>query len=495
MAKSRVALGVELNGDQARLALVENSEQGLRILSFQTVKGDEEMARTFRSFSRRPSDVVCAVPLHQGGIRTLTLPPTTDENLERVVGLEAEGALPLQAEDLAFAHHVLGMTDQSRLEVLLAAARQSSVQEAMQRVNCVPWVSGSCTLSAVALFNTLQHVRETGREPVCAVLNVEETGSELLLLDRTKIVVAQAIPIGCGSVVAAPAPTPVAAGGERSALSTLSNSPLPWIPGLSQQVRYALQAVSYERGITIERLYLCGAGAGSEGVEWQLSERLDVPVSLLAPESGDPRVAAAYTVAYGCALQAAGVAVMPLRLTLARVTVAREVEQRRQVRVSWGALVGSVVLAGTLVVAALFHRQSQELEHVQAQQRALGIEVPTPVMAPEELKTTLGSIEETLATRVSAAKAIATLSRQLPQGTWLTELNYNAASGCTIRGYSVDAGGAQRALVGLLRQQLFDEVTLDFQTEDEIAKVPAWGFQISCKLRPKEKTTRRGTKR
>jgi hypothetical protein len=40
---------------------------------------------------------------------------------------------------------------------------------------------------------------------------------------------------------------------------------------------------------------------------------------------------------------------------------------------------------------------------------------------------------------------------------------------------------------------LFDEVTLDYQTEDQIAKVPAWGFQLSCKLRPKEKVRRKGT--
>lgn len=498
MPKSRVALGVELIGGSGRLVLVENGEQGLRILSTQTVRVGEELTRALRTLPRRPAEVVCSVPLENAALRILNLPPTTEENLERVVSMEAEGALPLQADELAFAHHVLGMTDQSRLDVLLAAARQSAVQENLQRVNTVPWISASNTVSAVAVFNALQHVRGTAREPLCAVLRVEEHGSELLVLDRARVVVAQAIPIGCGEPSNTPVAQPVTAGAasERGALATLSENAIPWVVALSQQVRYALQAVSYERGTTIERLYLCGEGAAREGSDWQLSERLDVPLTLLGPETGDARAAAPYAVAFGCALQAAEVAAMPLRLSLARVTVAREVEQRRQVRISWGALIASVAVAGSLVVAAMFHQKNVELEQVEAKLREFRGTVPVPSMSAEDLSASLADITAAQETRVPAAKALSTLSRQLPQGTWLTELNYNAASGCVVRGYSLDPNGAQRAQIALLRQGVFDEVTLDYRTEDEINKVPVWGFQISCKLKPKEiKRQRRGTRR
>jgi len=487
MPKSRVALGVELIGDSGRLVLVENGDQGLRVLSSQTVRVGEELTRALRTLPRRPAEVVCSVALENAAMRILNLPPTTDENLERVVSLEAEGTLPLQADELAFAHHVLGMTDQSRLDVLLAAARQSAVQENLQKVNTVPWISASNTVSAVAIFNALQHVRGAAREPLCAVLRVEESGSELLVLDRARIVVAQAIPLGCGAVNSVPATQPVTAGGapERTALSTISENASPWVVALSQQVRYALQAVAYERGTSIERLYLCGAGASLEGADWQLSERLDVPLTILGPETGDPRAAAPYTVAFGCALQAAEVAAMPLRLSLSRVTVAREVEQRRQVRISWGALVTSVVLAGGLVVAAMFHQKNVELEQVESKLREFRGTVPVPSMSADDLSASLADITAAQETRVPAAKALSTLSRQLPQGTWLTELGYNAASGCVVRGYSMDPNGAQRAQIGLLRQGVFDEVTLDYRTEDAISKVPVWGFQISCKLKPK----------
>jgi hypothetical protein len=60
----------------------------------------------------------------------------------------------------------------------------------------------------------------------------------------------------------------------------------------------------------------------------------------------------------------------------------------------------------------------------------------------------------------------------------------------------MDPNGAQRAQIALLRQGIFDEVTLDYRTEDAIAKVPVWGFQISCKLKPKVVVRKRqGTRR
>lgn len=494
MPKSKVALGVQLNNDTARLVLVENGDGAIRVLSTQTVKLGDELTRAFRSFPRRPSDVVCSVRLADAAIRILDLPPTVEENLERVVALEAETVLPLQASELAIAHHVLGMTEQSRLEVLLAAARQSAVQDALQKVNCLPWVSASGTASAVALFNTLQHVRGSEREPTCAVLRVEESWSELLVIERNRIIAAQAIPLGCGEAAPVSAPAMALVGAGGGGLAEVASGSPTWISALSQQVRYTLQAVSYERGFSIQRLYVCGEGMKREGAEWQLSERLDVPLSLLGAPDGDPHEMAPYAVAFGCALQAAGAAAMPLKLALARITVAREVEQRRQVRISWGALGGSVVLATALVVGALFHQANQRLKLAEAKRAELRIDIPPPVMAPEELKKAKDAILSNKETSIPAARVLSSLSRNLPEGTWLNELTYNPTTGCVIRGYSLDSNGAQRAQIALLRQQMFDEVTLDYRTEDEVAKVPVWSFQLSCKIKPKE-TVRRGTRR
>jgi Tfp pilus assembly PilM family ATPase len=496
MARTTTALGVELTGGEARLVLLESGEQGLAVHTMRTVPA-EELARAFRSFPRRPAGVVCAVPLKEAAVRILSLPPTTEENLERVVTLEAETALPLDREDLALAHHMLGMTEQSRVEVLVASARHHAVQDVLRRVNALPWVSASVTVSAIALLNALHCLRTPPQETVRAALRIEAGYSELVVMDRTRVLTSLHLPNGSGSAAPAPEerePAAVAAGmgAEREVLAStgptgLMAPVLPWVAALSQQVRYALQALTYEPGVTVDRLYLCGEGATQPGVEWQLSERLEVPLTLLTPPGAEAPDGARYALAYGCAVQAAGAAAVPLNLTPARVSAAREVEQRRQTRFSWAALAASALVAGGLVFGAALHNRQREVEEVNRRLQGLRGVGAGGVEASDALKKAVAAVDEALEVRVPPDRMFSVLSSKLPPGTWLAELTYNAESGCVVRGYSLDQNGAQRAQMALLQEQMFDEVTLDYRNEDEQNGVPVWGFQISCKLRPEER--------
>jgi Tfp pilus assembly PilM family ATPase/Tfp pilus assembly protein PilN len=476
---------------------VENGERGLALLSTQTLRPTDDLARALKQLPRRPAAVTSAVTLEHAAVRTLSLPATAEENLERVITLEAETVLPLPAEELALSHHVLGMTEQSRLEVLVAAARQSVVQDVLARVNCAPWVAATVTVTPVALFNAVHQVQPLGKETV-AVLRVEERGSELVLMDRTRILMAQSLPIGCGAVAAlAPHAVPVGAGvQEEGGVGVLSPDEHPWITPLSQQVRYALQALSYERGLSIERLYVCGKGAGRAGAEWHLGERLGLPVHPLAPAEAGAN-GGVFAVAFGCAVQAAGAAPVALNLTPARVAVAREIEARRQTQFSWGALAGSAVLAAALVFGAAVYSKKQQLAQINERSKGLeGVVPPQASVPPAKLDAAIKAIDQVATVRVPAAKALSTLSRHLPEGTWLAELAYNAQTGSVVRGYSTDPSGAQRAQVALLRQRLFDEVTLDYLAEERIGNVPVWSFQLNCRLRPEDPRARaRGARR
>lgn len=491
-----------------RLAVLESSEadpSGRTLHTAKTVRSVEELTRVLRTLPRRPAAVVCAIPLEKAAIRILSLPPTTDDNLDRVVALEAEAALPLAGEEMALSHHVLGMSEQSRLEVLVAAARLSTVQEALRRVNCLPWLSAQVTVTAASLVSLIQTLPPSERDDTCAVLRIERESSELLVLERGKVVTTQFLSAGCGHPQAAPEAERVAVGagvgGHAGVMEPSSSTPSSppsapaWIASVAQPVRFALQALSYERGLAVQRLYLCGEGATRGGAEWQLADRLDLtPTILGAPPSvspGEGSESGVYAVAYGCALQASGAAAIALNLTPARVTVAREIEQRRQTRVSWGALAGAAVAAVGLVFAGAVSQQNRKLAYLDQQlAERKGISAAA-LMSPADLKAADEAVQAQVGVRVPPAYLLATLSRHLPQGTWLAELNYNSGTGSVVRGYSLDANGPQRAVIALLRQRrdekpLFDEVTLDYQTEELINNVPVWGFQMTCRLRPEE---------
>ena len=466
MARTRYTLGIELLERESRLVLVEASGPRFPVRWAHTVPAEDDLAKVYRGLPHRPAVVTCAVPLEHAALRILTLPPTTDENLERVVLLDAESVLPLAREDMALAHLVLGMTDQSRIQVLLGAARQDVLQRTLQRVNAVSWVSASATVSVVAQLNAVHQLHEPGRDGAGAILQVEADRSELIVHDRGKPLAAYSIPAGC-----APAP-----GGATS-----------WEEVLSGQARYLLQALAYERGLTLQRLYLCGAGAADPQSARRLAARLDLAVHLLDPCGEDDPADARYAVAYGCAVQAAGGAALTLNLTPARVTVAREVEQQRQARVAWIGLAGAGVAVCGLLGWAAFHRTNQAVAEAERIYRSLPQRTIRAEGTPKDLKSRRDALEEALASRVQPGAFLYTLMDELPEGAWLAQLSYNAGSGCVLNGYALDQSAPQRAQTALLRQNLFDEVTLDFQNEERIADKLVWGFQITCKLRPVEK--------
>src|SRR5687768_11768871 len=100
MAKSTIGIGIELAGDELRLAVVESGADGPVLTQTQTIPVGTDLARGVRGLPRRPAGVVCAVPLENAAVRILSLPPTSDENVERVIGMEAESVLPIPTEEL-----------------------------------------------------------------------------------------------------------------------------------------------------------------------------------------------------------------------------------------------------------------------------------------------------------------------------------------------------------------------------------------------------------
>jgi hypothetical protein len=476
MAKRNVGLGVELFAGGARLVLLEETQGALKVRATETLPSAASLATAYRGLAIRPSSVVCAVSLGQAAVRVLELPPVNAENVERVVALEAETALPME-EELALSHHVIGMTEQSRLEVLLAASKLSSVKETLAQVNAVPWVSTSVTVTPVALMNAMGAAARTGT-PV-AVLRIEADGSELVVLDRERVITGQVIPIGCrASTLDATAPA-----GEDA------NAGPPWVGLLAREVRFALQAISYERGTAFTRLWVCGAGAANSK---ELAWATNMSVEALRPHDV-PEIGAEYAVAAGCALQAVGRAQVALNMTPARLTMAREVAQRQQGRLSWTALATAVLVTGALLYLGALHNQSMAIEASEQKLKMLAGVKRVVKISPSDLKKSQVAVQTAIAARVPAAEMLAMLSTTMPQDAWLAEFNYNGKTGGVVRGYSMQPDGAQQTQAALLRRQQFDEVTLDYRTEESLSGVPVWGFQLTCRLRPQAAiaTTRR----
>lgn len=463
MAKTEGALGFEVCGDQVRVVFLETTDGEPIVRLARSVRPGDELARLVRSLKPRPSMCVGAIPMQHGAVRVLSLPPTTEENLARVVALEAESAVPLPADQIALAHHSLGLTEQSRMEVMVAAGMTSEVQQTLEHANAGSWMTAHVTLSSAALLNAVRRL-EPSSGPL-AILVVEADHSEICVVEKDRLHTARYVSTGCGQ------------GGD-----------LQWVEAVAQQVQYTLQSVSFEKGLQIERVHVCGRGAELAGSSEALSAALGIAAPpLVIPGGSEP---ALYPVAFGCALQAAGLAGLALNLVPTVVTVQREREQRRQHRFSSVALIAAAVLALSIVLYALAEKREDEAEMMAERVKEIGLPPRGKIPSPSLLDKAGKSLDNLQKVRVSAAAALTGLNQELPQGAWLTEWSYSAQSGSVVRGYSLDPIAPQQAQISLLRQRKFDEVTLDFLQQEKLDQTDAWGFQLSCKLRAPARNAR-----
>ena len=460
MARPKLAVGIEPLREELRVVVLDaTAPPAVRFA--RRVSGTDELYRFLRGLPGRIGEIVTTVSLREAAIRTLDLPPTTEENLERAIALEAEAALPLAGDELAISHHVLGMTEQSRVHTLVAAAQHQAVRQLLERVNCMGHVTAKCTITPAALWNLLSARGLLPQSGYVIVARLERSETEVYVFNAAGLIQTAFYNLGTG-------------GGEG------------WSAPIAAQINRLRQILSFERGLDHGTLLLCGDGAGMLDADLDLASGTGLHTQILALAEHEAE-GGALAVAMGCALQAAGAGVVTLNLTPARVAVEREIQQLRQARFSWGTLVGATALSIALVAGALVTQKQKTLERLQTDLAILKNAQRVDAPSPGTLKKTHDAVVEAAENRIPPGRLLAALSSQLPTSVWLTELTYSATTGCVIRGASTDQTGPQRAQIALLRQRLFDEVSLDYRTEEEVNSIPVWGFQMSCKLRPVEK--------
>ena len=443
------------------------------------------LAGLFRSLSPRPAGVVCTLSLELAAIRAMLLPPTTEDNLEAMISLEAEQMMPFAAAELSLGYQVYGINEQSRLEVMLVAARQEAVEGLLARVNVAPWMSAVASLPALCLANAvLSDAGATtitpGEHLVLVVLS--DHGAELVTFQGGRVREARFVGLSTD---------------ERPEEGVL---PLAGRTRLAQEIQRSTQAVSYASGQQVSRILMCGALAADEGLLEQIHEQSEVECLAWAPEAlGEVapwKEAPAYAVAYGAALQAAGLAQTAINLTPQRITERRQARRERQSRLAWGALVASIVLsAGAVFGVALHQRETLFLEQRARYEafRKEAIEQGWPLKpgADKAIKAAQDAIVAASSQPVTVLEMLDILNQDLPPSVWLSDMSYNSGSGVVVRGYALNSLDPHGVLLSLIRQQKFEQVTQDYVNQETLDDQPVWSFQFTCKLPKPEPATRK----
>lgn len=258
-------VGIDIRPNLVRVAVIRTNYRRLHLESIREVSttGFEEQEHALRhaagEFTRHGEQVGVTISGQSAYIHRLALPPAALKQVDDVVPFELEARIPVDFENLVFDSRVLPRSrNDAAVEVLAAAAPAELIRErialAKAALNHEPEVISLAPLSLGNLAAIYPALR--GNECV-AVVELAERTCEVCILQRGLPVFGRTLSQG------------VAAFPESAAelVRALRQTWVSWA-AMNQDV--------------VTRVFLCGGGASTPGIDEFLSSSTDLPHVLLS---------------------------------------------------------------------------------------------------------------------------------------------------------------------------------------------------------------------
>ena len=425
-------LGIDAGKNVVRTAVIRSSYKRVTLEALGEVtvtsSGNELEAIKAAVGAIKPDACAIALTGERSFYRRIDLPAAALKELQNVLGFELEATVPFEMTDAVFDYRILKRDPGSlTLPIFAAIARSEDVRERIAIVKDAIGIEPERVgTGAFPLTNLATVIPELERHPAgevgrpLAILNLNETSSDVLILDDGEPVFARTL--------------------SRGTVGLPDTA-----PAMARELRQTLAAWRTLGGEPLAGMYLVGGGASAQGAEMFLSTELGVSILPLPKPRLDgitpeqeamlPRFAEAL----GLALELAGRS-KAFNLRRGPLEAARSYPYLRE-KVPLLAGLGAVIAMsfGFSIVAEL-RSLDAENEFLRAKlavatRDAFNEETDDPSRARELLEPGSGSTEEDPLPHADAFDVMVQLSKAVPK-----ELTHDVVELDVARGHVVIQG-------------------------------------------------------
>jgi general secretion pathway protein L len=425
-------LGIDAGKNVVRTAVIRSSYKRVTLEALGEVtvtsSGNELEAIKAAVGAIKPDACAIALTGERSFYRRIDLPAAAQKELQNVLGFELEATVPFEMTDAVFDYRILKRDPGSlTLPIFAAIARSEDVRERIAIVKDAIGIEPERVgTGAFPLTNLATVIPELERHPAgevgrpLAILNLNETSSDVLILDDGEPVFARTL--------------------SRGTVGLPDTA-----PAMARELRQTLAAWRTLGGEPLAGMYLVGGGASAQGAEMFLSTELGVSILPLPKPRLDgitpeqeamlPRFAEAL----GLALELAGRS-KAFNLRRGPLEAARSYPYLRE-KVPLLAGLGAVIAMsfGFSIVAEL-RSLDAENEFLRAKlavatRDAFNEETDDPSRARELLEPGSGSTEEDPLPHADAFDVMVQLSKAVPK-----ELTHDVVELDVARGHVVIQG-------------------------------------------------------
>ncbi|GEM_PF-3798545 len=399
------------------------------------------LQRLVPTVPRPPVRCIAALPRELAITRLVQLPTLNPAELSSMVALQAKTLLPYDVDNAIIEHVPLWRKEQTTT-VLVVAVQRALVEQTLRAFSSVGLTEVELTLTTSGLLHWSAAVRQSTREGTVAVVELEATTTEVVIVTDGALRFSRSVPLAIG---------------ESATEAVL---PRRWF----EEVDRTLESYRQEGGDQAPtRFLLTGDPSCIERARQPLEAWFHLPVEVLetwqvlaAPPTLPP---GAWSSVVGLALPARGLPTINLLPLSVRTSQARQHRQRQWVISAWLGLACALILVVLLRVEV--QRVARVQQHLEQALATLGPEAHALSRQAHRIR----QVESLLHERPDMLWLLRELDQHTPTTIGLTQFLYDRSQGLAIRGSAPAVGEVLTYLTTLEQSPAFRDLRLRYSTQ------------------------------
>jgi Tfp pilus assembly PilM family ATPase/Tfp pilus assembly protein PilN len=427
------------------------------------------VANIFRDLKLSRQSVITYIPRHLVTIRILDLPATDPKEIADMVGLQAAKQTPYSKEEIIYSHKIIDADPAGYTKVMLAIAARNIINE---RMNTLQNAGLSVTKVAVSSEGVYSWFKNAYMRDIklydhqgVAVVDIDSNYSDFIVIRRGKMAFTRNIFIGANH---------------------LMDEPLAWRDKFVEELKRSLERYqSEEKNIKITKIFLCGAGRNIEGMDADLSAKLEIPTENTEqlkniPVSFNAEILKEGSRRHVSITQLIGAVMnqkdLHIDLSSGEHKIQKLMDDKRKQLTVMGVLFIAIVTMFSLLLLINIYNKNAYLEMLKQKLSKVGAEAS----GVEKMRTVINLVEKRLDSRGSSIDVINEIYRITPPEIYIIDISIDEKQDVTIKGGAAAMSDVFKYVKILEGSAILENVKTAYTTTKKEKDAEFAEFEITC---------------
>jgi Tfp pilus assembly protein PilN len=182
-------LGIYITETFIRIGYLNDADKQPAVKEYQAAPS--ALKNILKKNNIQPDHVILYLPRPSVSVRYLSIPATTDAEIDQMVAFEKESSFPFKSDNLIFGHAIVSKNKDGYSTVMLAAAQKDRIMRKIGILKSAGLVPDAISISTISVFNQLRNAKPFSKNTL--VVNKDDGFFDVLFICDNKLTFSRAI--------------------------------------------------------------------------------------------------------------------------------------------------------------------------------------------------------------------------------------------------------------------------------------------------------------